>query len=39
MTTYIKASQIHGLGAYAQGRYEAGELVDSNPVHMCFIRN
>lgn len=34
MTTYIAVSQIHGLGAYAQGRYEAGELVDSNPIHI-----
>jgi SET domain-containing protein len=34
MTTYIAASQIHGLGAYAQGRHEPGDLVDANPIHI-----
>jgi len=34
MTTYIANSQIHGLGAFAQGRYEAGDLVDSNPAQI-----
>lgn len=34
MTTYIADSHIHGLGAYALGRYETGDLVDSNPIHI-----
>ena len=34
MTTYIAHSQIHGLGAYAQGRYAAGQLIETNPIHI-----
>ena len=34
MTTSIAASQSHGLGAYAQGRHEPGDLVDANPIHI-----
>lgn len=34
MTTYIADSHIHGLGAFAQGRYKGGDLVDSNPIHI-----
>ena len=34
MTTYIGNSHIHGLGAFAQGRYEPGDLIEANPIHI-----
>ena len=34
MTTYIGNSFIHGLGAFASGSYEAGDLIEVNPVHI-----
>jgi len=32
MTTYIAQSHIHGWGAFAQGCYDAGETVETNPI-------
>ncbi len=32
MTTYIAHSKIHGWGAFAQGRYDAGETVETDPI-------
>jgi hypothetical protein len=32
MTTYIAQSHIHGWGAFAQGGYDAGETVETNPI-------
>jgi len=34
MTTYIGNSHIHGLGAFAQGRYQSGDLIEANPIHI-----
>ena len=32
MATYIAQSHIQGWGAFAQGRYDAGETVETNPI-------
>ena len=34
MTAYIGNSHIQGLAAVAQGRYETGDLIETNPIHI-----